>query len=100
MQAFVDVAAVHIHIKIGNGEQVAADQVGCLVRQGAQGRAGEDPVQVFAVFRDDEFPPGPEALDVNRVQNDQAAADVFRLYVAPQLNGCGDARADVALCAA
>ena len=88
----MDIAAVHVHIVVRNGEQVAADEVGGLVRQSSKRSAWEDPVQVFAVFGYDEFAARPEALDIDRVQQDQAAVYMLRLNVPAQFYGCGDAR--------
>ncbi len=44
MQAFMDIAAVHIYIKIGDREKVAADKIGSFICQRAQRVAGENAV--------------------------------------------------------
>ena len=86
----MDIAAVHVHIKISNGKEVTADKVGSFVGQGAAGVPGEDPVQVFAILRHDHFPAGPKALNIYRVHHDEGAQHVLRLNVPSQLHGSGD----------
>ena len=62
-----------------------------FLRQRAACIAGKFTVEVFAVFRDDKGAARPEAGRIDRMDDDQAAADVLWFQITTQFDGCGDA---------
>lgn len=90
VQLLVDIAAVHVDVKVGQWEEIVTEQPGCFLRQGAVGVTREFAVKVFAVFGNDEFASGPEAVDIDGVEDDEAAGNILGSYVAAQLHSCRD----------
>lgn len=91
-EVFMDVSAVAVCIEIGSADEIFHEEV-CQLFHGSSLRISrERPVQIILLTGVVFCTALPEAVLVDRMNNDDLSGDVLRPEQGSQLQGCGDAR--------